>query len=337
MSEENRRLIPVWIWVTVAFAAVGTVIWLASTSKRPNPPDSFRYDVAEHEEVEPSLVLASESAPLKPGVAGLKALAATPDGHIVVAGDHTLVVCNMDGVETGRYALSTTPECVTVAPDGKIVLGMLDHVEILDAAGKPEKVWASLGERAHITSVAADEENLYVADAGNRVILRFDYEGNLQTRIGEKDEEREIPGLVVPSPYLDVAFDNMGALWAVNPGRHGLEQYRPNGDLVSAWYRPSMDPDGFCGCCNPAHAAFRSDGTLVTAEKGLNRVKLYSVDQKLLGFVADPKVFRASSGGPFSPELETPFRDLAVDAKDRILVLDANANAVRVFEVKEPN
>jgi len=32
-----------------------------------------------------------------------------------------------------------------------------------------------------------------------------------------------------------------------------------------------------------------------------------------------------------------PLLDLAVDAQDRILVLDGRANAVRVFQVKEPH
>ncbi len=337
MSDENHRLIPLWMWVAVACAAVGAAVWLALNSRRPDPPESFRYDVGEFEQVEPERVIAIELAPITPGIPGLRALAATPDGALLVAGEKTLLVCGLDGVERVRYALSTTPECVAAAPNGRILLGTVNHVEVRDPAGKPEHSWAVPGERAHLTSIAADESSVYVADAGNRVVLRFDYGGELQTRIGEKDAARDIPGLIVPSPCFDVAFDNTGAFWAVNPGRHGLEQYRPSGELVSAWYRPSMAPDGFCGCCNPAHMAFCSDGALVTAEKGLVRVKLYSVDQKLLGFIAGPAAFRATPGGPFSPELDMPVLDLAVDAQDRILVIDGRANAVRVFQVKEPH
>lgn len=337
MSDENHRLMPLWIWVTIACAAVGAAVWFAVNSRRPDPPESFRYDVAPFEQVEPDRVIAIELAPISPGIPGLRALAATPDGAILVAGEKTLLVCGLDGSERARYALPATPDCVAAAPNGRILLGMADHVDVRDAMGKPEQTWAFPGERVHITSIAADESSVYVADAGNRVVLRFDYGGNLQARIGEKDAARDIPGLIVPSPYFDVAFDNAGAMWAVNPGRHGLEQYRPTGEPVSSWYRPSMEPDGFCGCCNPAHIAFRSDGTLVTAEKGLVRVKLYSVDQKLLGFIAGPAAFRETPGGPFSPELDMPLLDLAVDAQDRILVLDGRANAVRVFQVKEPH
>ncbi|MFO7976405.1 MAG: hypothetical protein R6V12_17420 [Candidatus Hydrogenedentota bacterium] len=335
MSDEQHRRIPVWMWVAIAVVAVSAAAWLASTARRPDPPESFRYDVAEYEKADPSLIIGSELPPIDPGVPGLNALASTKDGRIFAAGDKKLVILNLAGEAIAQYPLDATPQCLAVSPDEHIVLGMLDRVEILDADGKPKNSWPLLGEQAHITSIAADEENVYVANAGQRVVLRFDYDGALLTRIGEKNPDRDIPGLVVPSPYLDIAFDNTGALWVVNPGRHGFEHYRPNGDLVSSWYRPSMKIDGFCGCCNPTHIAFRSDGTLVTAEKGLFRVKLYSVDQKLLGLVADPKEFHRAPTGPFSPELKTPLLDIAVDADDRILVLDANENAIRVFEIKK--
>ena len=335
MSDEQHRYLPVWLWVAVAVAAVGVAAWLASTGRRPDPPESFRYDVAEYEKTDPSLIIASELPSIDPGVSQLRALAAAQDGRIFAAGDTTLAVLSLAGEEIARHPLETSPECLAVAPNGDIVLGMLDRVELLDTSGKPKKSWQIPGNNPHITSIATDEENVYAANAGQRVVLRFDYDGNLLARIGEEDPDRDIPGLIVPSPYFDVAFDNTGALWVVNPGRHGFEQYRPNGDLVSSWYRPSMEIDGFCGCCNPTHIAFRADGALVTAEKGLFRVKLYSVDQKLLGLVADPQAFHASPTGPFSPELKTPLLDVAVDAQDRILVVDANRNAIRVFQVKE--
>ncbi|MGI6458517.1 MAG: hypothetical protein ACOX5J_00190 [Candidatus Hydrogenedentales bacterium] len=336
MSAENNRVIPLWIWVVIAFASVGAAVWLASSGRRPDPPESFRYDVVEFEQVDPDHVIATELAPLAPGIPGLRAIAATPDGRILIAGDKTLLTCGLDGSEQTRRSLTATPVCLAAAPNGSVFLGMVDRIDVLDAAGSLDGSWPLPDERGHVTSIAADETSVYVADAGNRAVLRFDYDGQLVARIGEKDAARDIPGLIVPSPYFDIAFDNAGALWAVNPGRHGFEQYRATGELVSAWYRPSMKSDGFCGCCNPAHIAFRSDGTLVTVEKGLVRVKLYSVDQKLLGFVAGPDAFRSTPGGPFSAELDMPLLDVAVDANDRILLIDGRSNTVRVFKIEEP-
>ena len=45
---------------------------------------------------------------------------------------------------------------------------------------------------------------VFAADSGNRVVLRYDRSGKLLGRIGEKNKDRDIPGFVIPSPYLDV-------------------------------------------------------------------------------------------------------------------------------------
>ncbi|NIA14152.1 MAG: hypothetical protein GWP08_08725 [Nitrospiraceae bacterium] len=336
MTVRNKtgKPIPAWVWGVATVIAIGVVVLLASKDWRRDPPQSFRYEVAQYERVDPSRVLFEEREPITPDVPGLTALATSPEGRIYAAGTNAVVVYGLDGREIARHAINGSPTCLAVTADGEILLGMTDHVEVLHADGKPKARWPSLGERAHLTSIAANGEDIYAADAGNRVVVRFDREGNVVQHIGKADASKGIPGFVVPSPYFDVTFDNTGTFWAVNPGRHGLESYRSSGALISAWYRPSIEAEGFSGCCNPSHVAFRSDGSLVTTEKGLARVKLYSVDQKLVGFVAQPATFHDSPMGAFSCKLETPLVDLAVDSKDRVLVLDANKNAIRIFEEK---
>jgi len=331
MSSEGKSKAP-WFWGAF-FVLSGVVIAvLVASDRRREVSESFRYDLAEYAQVDPALVVFKETGRITPGLKELRALAVGPGQEIYVAGESAIAVYGPGGVEQRRLTVNGTPDCLAVAPDGEILLGLRTRVEVLDAQGALEAEWADLGEKAYLTSIAADDREVYVADAGNRVVLRFDRQGALLGRIGEKDEGREIPGFVVPSPSFDVAFDPDGGLWAVNPGRHGLERYRANGDLVTSWYRPSMDVDGFCGCCNPSHIAFRSDGSLVTAEKGLARVKLYSADWTLAGLVAAPDAFQDPLAGDVSDDLETHLKDLAVDAKNRVLVLDAKEHAVRIFE-----
>ena len=335
MTAQQRKGISPWLW-GILVIALGTVVGLLVLSdRRQEPSEAFRYDIAKFREVEAEQVLFKEVAKLQPGLEKLSALAIAPDGRILVAGDKTIVIFDSEDHEQGRIPIPATPDCMAVAPDGTIFLGMRDSIHVLSAEGKLESTWPKISEKSYITSIAAGEKEVYVADAGQRVVLRFDREAKLLQRIGEADETREIPGFIVPSPYFDVAFDTQGALWAVNPGRHGLEHYRPNGDLVAAWYRPTMDVTGFCGCCNPSHVAFRSDGTLVTTEKGLSRVKLYSPDQAYAGLVAAPGAFEESVDAALSCELETPLLDLAVDTRDRVLVIDERMNAVRIFQEKK--
>jgi len=335
MSDAEKKLIPSSIWGAAVVVLAVLVALLLISDKRPEPGPALRYDLGKFEEVDPAQIIFRETARLTPGLERVTALAAAPDKKIYVAGDDTIVVFDLDGAELRRISLTNTPDCIAVAADGDILLGMRDHIEVVDAQGATKSVWDDLGERSHITSIAVDDDEVYVADAGQRVVLRFDRSGKLLGRIGEKDEERDIPGLVVPSPYFDLAFDDEGSLWVVNPGRLGVENYRSNGDLVTSWYRPSMEVEGFSGCCNPSHIAFRSDGSLVTTEKGLSRVKVYAPDQTLLGLVAAPSAFEEAPPGSLSCELETPLVDLAVDQRDRVLVLDGKQHAVRIFEAAE--
>lgn len=336
MDAPEKRLIPGWAWGVVVALAVALAAALALTDKRPEPGQSLRFDVSAYEKTAPGKIRFREAARWPVGVPSPRALAVCRDGRVLVAGENAVQVLDGKGAETARFAVEGAPECLTEAPDGTIFLGMRDHVVVLDGAGVKKAAWESPGEKAWIASIAADGENVYAADAGNRVVLRYDHAGKQLGRIGEKDEARGIPGLIVPSPHMDVQFDPSGALWVANPGRHGLECYRPTGELVDSWYRAGMGVAEFCGCCNPANAAFRPDGALVTAEKGITRVKLYGPDTEMLAVVAAPAALGAPEDQSDAQGDEPLVADLATDASGRILVLHRGWNAVLAYEEERP-
>ncbi len=330
--DPPKRLLPVWIWGALVVFVMALVLLLFWTDHRKAPDASFEYDLSAYAHIAPENVIFKEAAQIPVTIKTPSALAVARDGKIFVGGENAVVKLDADGKELARYTIKGLPGCLALLPDGKLLVGFRNHIEVLDAQGSSAGTWPELGERACLTSLAADEDNVYAADAGNRVVLRYDWKGNVLGRIGAADPARNIPGLVVPSPYFDVAIDPMGALWVVNPGRHGLEHYRPDGDLVSSWYRMGMDLPSFCGCCNPAHIAFRSDGTLVTDEKGLCRVKLYAPDTSFLGVVAAPEGLLAPGTATMGGEAEPPVRDVAVDPQDRVLVLNGPRHTLLVFE-----
>ena len=86
-----------------------------------------------------------------------------------------------------------------------------------------------------------------------------------------------------------------------------------------------MTVDGFSGCCNPSHAAVLQDGSFVTAEKGLVRVKIHNRAGEFVCLVAAPDQFDKGTVG----------LDLAVDSNGRIHVLDPKRKQVRIFEKME--
>lgn len=231
--------------------------------------------------------------------------------------------------EQGRLLQSATTagfiRALDVDINNDIYLALESAVELLDSTFARKAVWPDLGSPAFFTSIAVGDTEVYVADAGQQVVWRYDKAGNLLNKIGEKDVSRDIPGFLIPSPYFDVLIDPDGYLWAVNTGRHQFENYLPDGSLRSSWQKSAMSIDGFCGCCNPVHAAMLPDGAFVTSEKGLLRIKIHNAIGELQAVVALPDQF----------DNDTEAVEVAVNSKEQIIVLDAKRQQVRIFQKKK--
>jgi len=253
-------------------------------------------------------------------------IAVGPDNTIYVTGDENVLILNGEGQVQAAIATGETALCIFVDENGEIYLGMPDHIEVYGRDGIRKAQWKSLGDDALITSIVASGDYVFVADAGNRIVRKYDRSGNELLKIGEKDESRDIPGCVVPGRFFDVSIDPDGFLWVVNSGRHSLENYTFEGDLRSSWGVFSMDVEGFCGCCNPSHIAILDDGRFITSEKGIVRIKVYNRLGTLESVVAGPDQFIEGTTG----------LDLAKDSQGRIYILDPMKKSVRIFEKKTP-
>ena len=284
----------------------------------------FTYDLTELKKVDPALIHYEQAASVPTGMMKPKAIAVGADGRLFVAGDGGVRVFDAAGKPVLQFETGGEPHCIALGKTGTVYVGMKDHVEVYDASGKRATAWKGLGERAYVTSLAVGEADVFVADAGNRVLLRYDTSGKLLKRIGEEDAAKHAPGLVVPSPYFDVALGPEGMLWLTNPGRRRVECYTYDGAFRFAWGKFSMKVEGFCGCCNPTHLAIDADGNFITSEKGLPRVKVHDDEGNFKSVVAAPADFADGTVG----------LDLAVDAKGRILVLDPKRREVRIFVKK---
>jgi len=288
-------------------------------------------DPLELPKIDPALIKYRETDSIPIPAEEVRGLAVTPDGRHVIVGDRFLEMTDAKGEAREKHPLDDRPHCVAVGDEehvepGRIYVGMKDHIQAFDPQGKQLASWQTLGENANITSIATSEDDVFVADAGNRVVLRYDTEGKLLGRIGEKDDERNIPGFTITSPYFDLIVSPDGLLRVINPRKLRIEAYTFDGDLEVFWGESSPKIEGFFGCCNPTHLAVLSDGRIVTAEKGVTRVKLYSSSGELECVVAGPEQLKLRG--------DDVIADLAVDAEDRILVLDPSAKAIRVFEPK---
>lgn len=295
-------------------------------------PESSNQDRRKPHAIDPALIRYEQTGEISVAMQRLSALAVGPDDQIYVGGDKAIEVFDPGGARRWQIALDGRPNCLAVggtghAFPGRVYVGMADRVELLDARGAPEGTWDGLGEKALITSIALAEQDVFVADAGNKIVLRYDATGKLQNRIGGRDDRRKIPGFRIPSPYFDVAVSPDGLLCAVNPLMRRVETYTFDGDMeLEPWGKSSPMIEGFFGCCNPAHIAILPDGRFVTAEKGIPRVKVYDGAGRFVCVVAGPE--------QLAVKRDEVIADVAIDGQSRVLVLDPGAKRVRIFEEK---
>jgi hypothetical protein len=323
--STTGAIIAVVITVAIASAVVVILRFDPFGESGSGLGEQFVYDDKQYRRTDPNLIHYRELQPIETGLKVARGIAVRPDDAVYVAGDKKIVAFDRDGKGFLQVFLDDPPQCLAVEANGTIYVGMIDHVAVYSKGGRRIAKWASLGKEAVITSIALSDSDVFIADSGNSVVLRYDKAGRLLNRLGQADKEKDIPGLLVRKPCVDVAVENGKVLWVVNPGRWRVESYSFDGKPKRHWGRQSQEIDGFCGCCNPTCIAVLPNGWLITGEKGLPRVKICDETGCLRSVVAGTEAFAKGTAG----------LDLAVDSHGRVLVLDRVAKAVRVFVKKE--
>lgn len=320
--------------VAASAAAASAAPVVAAAAQKANP---YEYKVDHLFKTDPKLIqydLQTRFASPRPDA---RRVAVGPSDTLYLAAGNYVIVYGKDLQKQHEIALSGPARCVAADADGTLYVGLKDHVEVFDPKGQHREPWAIAAPKTWFTGLAVAEHDVFAADAGNRVILRYDKSGKVLGRIGEKNKDRNIPGLITPSPFLDVEIARDGLLRATNPGRHQVELYTFKGDLEFSWGKPTMAIDGFCGCCNPINIALLPDGRYVTCEKGLPRVKIYGEKGAFEGVVAGPESFPESlrtGAGLSKSDGSMAGLDAAVDSRGRVFVLDQLAGEIRVMTKK---
>jgi hypothetical protein len=291
-------------------------------SKRPGKLGSnpYEYNVDEYKDVDPALIHYKEvkNIPIRGSKAGGIDIL---ENQIWLTGEEFLQTFNTAGIQRFKKAIEGNGTCIKATPHG-IFIGFGDHIKKYDNSGNLISSWDVPGSNCVFTSIAAGEKELFVGDAGNRRVLRYDFEGNLMGEFEGKAESSAGHGFIIPSANFDLVVNSYNELWVVNPGKHAIENYNEAGNLRGFWQKSSMEIEGFTGCCNPAEIAVLEDGSFVTSEKGMVRIKVYDSSGKLLSVVAVPEKFNEEGKAP----------EVAVDGNGFIYALDFDRSMIRVFE-----
>jgi hypothetical protein len=311
-----------WLALFLIIILIGLLSYDLFSGKKDSDQNVYEYELDQFKKVDTSALCYKESTQIKLYGQDFHGIAVDKEDNIYAASSNYILKYNNNGDSIFSFKIPDTAHCIAIYPGGKILLGMKNYVEIYTSGGKLINQWKPLNKAAYFTSIATNDSSVFVADAGNKIVHHFDSNGKLLGEIGKKDKGKGIPGFFIPSPYFDVLFDKNGQLWAINTGRHAFEAYTTTGELITRWERSSMNIDGFSGCCNPSHVSILSDGSFVTAEKGIARIKIHEKSGDFKCLVAGPDLFVEGTSG----------LDLAVDSKDRILVLDPVKNLIRIFK-----
>jgi len=217
----------------------------------------------------------------------LKAVAVSEDGIVFLGGESFISCYDIDLKK--KWSIKTPNTITSLSAFGGLVYAStLDLIFVINSEGKTEEEWGPFEDNAIITSVSANSTGVAFADAGNKIIVLLDKEGIVTKLIGQNDGQ-----FVVPSPYFDVALDAGGFIYAANTGHRRLEFRGTDGALISYFGEPGTAPENFCGCCNPAHFVKTKNG-YITAEKGINRIKILGESGEFIEFVSSKNKFVAS-------------------------------------------
>ena len=216
----------------------------------------------------------------------LSSVAVATNGLVFLGGDSFVAALDQNlgllwslETETGITALSVTGDTVFAATTETILL--------ISTTGKLITEWGPYEGNSIITSVAASQAHVVFADAGNKRVFVLDKSGEVLRMMGQGDEK-----FILPSAYFDAAVsDNL--VYAANTGHRRIETWTIDGIKTTEFGEPGTAPGAFCGCCNPAHFAVIPQG-FITAEKGINRIKILDHDGKFVEFVSVNNEFNQS-------------------------------------------
>lgn len=217
----------------------------------------------------------------------LKAVAVSPDGNVYLAGDSFISCYNNELDQT--WSLKTADPVTSVVCSGDTLFATtVEMVIVVSSQGKLLNEWGPFEQNCIITSVSANRSHVAFCDAGNRKVYILDKGGEVVAMAGQND-----PRFVLPSAYFDIVLNEDNSFFVSNPGHRRVEKRNNSGYMESYFGEAGLAPDAFCGCCNPSHFAKFSNG-FITAEKGLNRIKILDNNGDFVEFVSADNDFEPS-------------------------------------------
>ena len=255
----------------------------------------------------------------------LRGIAIGAEDRIHVLGDGMVKVFEAWGAFVREWPAPPGAACLAAGKGGRLYFGAPGRVEVQDDGGAPAGGFPAggPGRPAEITAIKVLEDRVLVGDAAARLIRIHDLAGKAMGEIGARTKTG---CFILPNKSLDFGVGPGGVVHAGDTGRHQVSSWALDGSPRGAFGKYGLKrPQDFVGCCNPVNLAVAPTGEIVTAEKVVPRLKVFSPAGELLAVIGP---------GPFDPACTSI--PVAVDSKGRIVAADPVRREVRIFLWEPP-
>lgn len=264
-------------------------------------------------------VLAGKGAEADRFSEALRGLAVDRRDFVYAAGDQEIKVFESGGRLLRRWRTAKPGFAVAVSGDGRVFSGQPGQVEIFDGAGRLQATWRDEQRLGLVTAIGFSTGNVFLADARDRCIRRYDASGKYLNDIGN---DNRMKGFLIPNGVVAFGVDAKGVIHSANPGKHRVERYSAEGALLGHFGRfDGRDPAGFTGCCNPTNVTVTGGSMVWVTEKAGPRAKVYDAEGALLAVIASDV---------FDPNCKN--MSIAAGSRGRVYVADTVKLQIFVFE-----
>ncbi len=242
---------------------------------------------------------------------------AITDRNILVCGNKKLLLLSTGAVLEKVVELKSAPLAICHNREFGIFMAFNNHIGLYSYEGDFIEEVFQLDGKNKITSMILFSGYLFLADTVGKKIIRYNIHDKKHMEINRYNEQK----FILPSPYFELAAGQEGTFFVTDPGRRKIVNLDINMNYLSSWGKSSIALDGFAGCCNPVQLAVTNRVEFITAEKGNNRIKLYSEKGEFLDLIL------INDNLPKGAEI----RDIAVDGNNSLYILED-----KVLEIFSP-
>ena len=153
----------------VALAGV-TVFFFFKTNRKDENKNPYEYDITAAKEKSRASKSFTELEPIKLNDKKYACVATGSDSKIYVAGEKMLTVFSPAGKIIQDSPIEFDIGTIHLANNNEIFIGTGNKVIVLDQNLKPAREIGGFPEESIITSIATDDKNIFVADAGMKKV-----------------------------------------------------------------------------------------------------------------------------------------------------------------------